>query len=80
VTAAEEQEEGVVALLGGGPARPRLGPSGARLFAAVTGGLAAAGVDVLAVVLEQLADVMLEGHMRLHVLGGPPHLSWPFTW
>jgi hypothetical protein len=28
-------------------------------------------VDVLAVLLEQLADVMLEGHMRLHVLGGP---------
>src|SRR5829696_6878955 len=28
-------------------------------------------VDVLAVGLEQLADVMLEGHMRLHVLGGP---------
>ena len=28
-------------------------------------------VDVLAVLLEQLADVMLEGHVRLHVLGGP---------
>src|SRR4051812_42539211 len=28
-------------------------------------------VDVLAVLLEQLAHVMLEGHMRLHVLGGP---------
>src|SRR4051812_7766638 len=28
-------------------------------------------VDVLAVLLEQLADVMLEGHMGLHVLGGP---------
>ena len=28
-------------------------------------------VDVLAVLLEQLADVMLEGHVRLHVLGRP---------
>ena len=41
VAAAEEQEEGVVALLGGGG--PRLGVR--RLLAAVTGGLAAAGVD-----------------------------------
>ena len=41
VAAAEEQEEGVVALLGGG--RPRLGVR--RLLAAVAGGLAAAGVD-----------------------------------
>jgi hypothetical protein len=41
VAAAEEQEEGVVALLGGG--WPRLGVR--RLLAAVTGGLAAAGVD-----------------------------------
>ena len=41
VAAAEEQEEGVVALLGGG--RPRLGVR--RLLAALTGGLAAAGVD-----------------------------------
>ena len=29
----------------GRPARPRLGPSGVRLFAALAGGLAAAGVD-----------------------------------
>src|SRR6266498_3489682 len=28
-------------------------------------------VDVLAVLLEQLADVLEEGHVRLHVLGGP---------
>ncbi len=28
-------------------------------------------VDVLAVLLEQLADVVEEGHVRLHVLGGP---------
>src|SRR3712207_7273673 len=28
-------------------------------------------VDVLAVLLEQLADVILEGHMRLHLLRGP---------
>src|SRR5829696_3538498 len=28
-------------------------------------------VDVLAPFLEQFADVMLEGHMRLHVLGRP---------
>jgi hypothetical protein len=41
VTAAEEEEEGVVALLGG--ARLRLGLC--RLLAAVAGGLAAAGVD-----------------------------------
>ena len=41
MTAAEEQEERVVALLGG--ARPRLGVR--RLLAAVPGGLAAAGVD-----------------------------------
>ena len=39
--AAEEQEEGVVALLGG--ARPRLGVG--HLLAAGAGGLAAAGVD-----------------------------------
>ena len=42
VTAAEEQEEGVVALLLGGGG-PRLGVR--LLLAAVTGGLAAAGVD-----------------------------------
>ena len=41
VTAAEEQEEGVVAVLGGGRLRLRV----RRLLAAVTGGLAAAGVD-----------------------------------
>src|SRR6266498_936282 len=41
VAAAKEQEEGVVALFAGG--RPRLGVR--RLLAAVTGGLAAAGVD-----------------------------------
>src|SRR6266542_6219225 len=28
-------------------------------------------VDVLAVLLEQLADVLEEAHVRLHVLGGP---------
>jgi hypothetical protein len=28
-------------------------------------------VDVLAIVLEQLADVILKGHVRLHVLGRP---------
>ena len=41
MSAAEEQEEGVVAPLGGGG--PRLGVR--RLLAAVTGGLAAAGID-----------------------------------
>ena len=41
MAAAEEQEEGVVALLGGG--RPGLGVR--HLLAALTGGLAAAGVD-----------------------------------
>ena len=41
MAAAEEQEEGVVAFLGGGG--PRLGVR--RSLAAVTGGLAAAGVD-----------------------------------
>ena len=41
MTAAEEQEKGVVALLGGGG--PRLGVR--RLLATVTGHLAAAGVD-----------------------------------
>lgn len=29
------------------------------------------GVDVLAVVLKQLADVGLKGHVCLHILGGP---------
>jgi hypothetical protein len=41
VAAAKEQEEGVVALLGG--AGPRLGAH--RLLATVTGGLTATGVD-----------------------------------
>ena len=41
VTAAEQQEEGVVTLVGGGG--PRLGVR--RLLAAVTGGLATAGID-----------------------------------
>jgi hypothetical protein len=43
VTAAEEHDEGVVALLGTRPARPRLGVL--RLLAALPRGLATPGVD-----------------------------------